>query len=77
MILATSGLHVPARAMSRNVRPRYTSARHHPTAHRLAATLAPHLHLRTKFLVLGLRLQHGVSEATAMRAVSIARAHQD
>lgn len=44
-----------------------------PTARRLAADVRPHLHLRTRFLVLRLRLEHGVSASTAMRAVSLAR----
>lgn len=44
-----------------------------PTARRLASEVRPHLGLRTKFLVLALRIEHGVSRSTAMRAVAIAR----
>lgn len=64
----------PPRAKPVDVRPLHAYTRHHPTAHRLAPSLLPVLHLRTKFLVLRLRIEHGVSETTAMRAVGIARA---
>lgn len=47
--------------------------RRDPTAHRLADTLADSLHVRTRSLVVALRVQHGVGQATAMKAVSIAR----
>lgn len=77
----TSGLHVPVRARATYHPPalcgvRYTGEyrRNFPTARRIAASLTPDLlALRTRTLLVLVRLQHGVAQSTAMAAIGFAR----
>lgn len=74
MKVQSLGLYVPRRARSRDVLPRYTCTRHFPTAHRIAASLTPDLlALRTRTLVLVIRIKHACSQSTAMAAIGLAR----